>query len=82
MRNTCIPFNNKTLSNFIDMGITFENNKYVVVGLTESFCPVELGHFDDVLEAYGCCCSYGFEVRSYTMYYSNFRAKVVEFTLD
>lgn len=77
-----LPFNNKTLNNFIDIAIFFENGKYTVTGLTDNFEGINLGSFDFVLDAYACCCEYGFEVREYYVPISPYENKTISFTLD
>lgn len=78
----CKPMNNKKLANYIDMYIRLENERFIVFGLTDEFEMVELGSFDSLLNAYGECCSYGFEVRTYRKAINMFEDKVVKFTLD
>lgn len=78
----CKPFNDKTMSTFIDMAIIFENNKFIVTGLTDDFKAVNLGSFDFLLDAYSRCCSFGFDIREYEVAISPFENKVVQFTLD
>ena len=79
---TSLPFNNKTLSSFIDIAIFFENSKYTVTGLTDNFEGVNLGSFDFVLDAYARCCEYGFEVREYFVPISPYENKTIPIMLD
>ncbi len=80
--NACLPMNNKTLVQMLDVAIILKDGLYEVLGLTESFCAVSLGKFDNVLEAYGKKVSYGFNECTYEVPISPFENKVVEFTLD
>lgn len=80
--NTCKPMNNQTLSDFLDVSIFLENNKYVVMGITDSFKSVTLGEYDFILDAYGCALKYGFELYEYNVAISPLENKVVSFTLD
>lgn len=82
MNNNCKPFNDQTLSSFVDISIFLEGDKYAVYGLTEEFKTVILGIFGGVLEAYGCALEYGFELYEYNVTISPFENRTVSFTLD
>ena len=80
--NTCLPMNNKTLAPMLDVAIVFEDNKYKVFGLTESFQAVSLGEFDNVFDAYAVKLSYGFKETVYEVTIDSFRSRRVSFNFD
>ena len=78
----CLPMNNKTLAQMLDVSIFYKNNLYEVIGITEAFQAVSLGTYNNVLDAYSTKVSYGFDGCTYEVPVSSFENRTVEFTLD